>query len=37
MKKIELLCPAGNRKMLEMAVQNGANAVYLSGIKFGAR
>lgn len=37
MKKIELLCPAGNRKMLEMAVQNGADAVYLSGIKFGAR
>ena len=37
MKKVELLCPAGNKKMLEMAVQNGADAVYLSGIKFGAR
>ena len=37
MKKVELLCPAGNRKMLEMAVQNGADAVYLSGVKFGAR
>ena len=37
MKKVELLCPAGNRKMLEMAVHNGADAVYLSGTKFGAR
>lgn len=37
MKKVELLCPAGNREMLEKAVQNGADAVYLSGVKFGAR
>lgn len=37
MKKVELLCPAGNKRMLEMAIYNGADAVYLSGIKFGAR
>lgn len=37
MKKVELLCPAGNKRMLEMAIHNGADAVYLSGIKFGAR
>ena len=37
MKRVELLCPAGNQKMLEMAIHNGADAVYLSGIKFGAR
>ena len=37
MKNIELLCPAGNREMLEMAIHNGADAVYLSGIRFGAR
>lgn len=37
MKKVELLCPAGNRKMLEMAIHNGADAVYLAGKRFGAR
>ena len=37
MKKTELLCPAGNFKMLEAAIYNGADAVYLSGNKFGAR
>lgn len=37
MKKVELLCPAGNMKMLEMAIHNGADAVFLAGTKFGAR
>ena len=37
MKKIELLAPAGNRKMLEAAIHNGADAVYLSGKLYGAR
>jgi len=37
MKKCELLSPAGNRKMLEYAVQYGADAVYLAGEKYGAR
>lgn len=37
MKKIELLSPAGNKEMLKSAIHNGADAVYLSGIKFGAR
>lgn len=37
MKKIELLAPAGNMECLISAVQNGADAVYLGGKKFGAR
>lgn len=39
MKKedIELLAPAGSFDALITAVQNGANAVYLGGQKFGAR
>lgn len=37
MKKCELLSPAGNRMMLEYAVQYGADAVYLAGEKYGAR
>lgn len=37
MKKIELLCPAGNFEMLKAAIHNGADAVYLSGNKYGAR
>lgn len=37
MKKVELLSPAGNKEMLKSAIHNGADAVYLSGIKFGAR
>lgn len=37
MKKKELLAPAGNYESLVQAVQNGADAVYLSGKKFGAR
>lgn len=37
MKKIELLAPAGNIEILKIAVQAGANAVYLAGKNFGAR
>ncbi|WP_160718356.1 U32 family peptidase [Isachenkonia alkalipeptolytica] len=33
----EILAPAGRREALEAAVQNGADAVYLSGKEFGAR
>lgn len=34
---IELLAPAGSFDALKAAVQNGANAIYLGGQKFGAR
>lgn len=37
MRKIELLAPAGNFDCLIAAVQNGADAVYISGKSFGAR
>ena len=37
MKKVELLSPAGSMECLYQAVQNGADAVYLGGKKFGAR
>ena len=37
MRKIELLAPAGNFECLIAAVQNGADAVYISGKSFGAR
>ena len=37
MKRIELLSPAGNMECLISAVQNGADAVYVGGKKFGAR
>ena len=37
MKKIELLAPAGNMSSLKAAVMAGCDAVYLGGIKFGAR
>lgn len=37
MKKVELLSPAGNMECLIAAVQNGADAVYIGGKKFGAR
>ena len=37
MKKIELLAPAGNMNSLKAAVMAGCDAVYLGGIKFGAR
>ena len=35
--KHELLVPAGNMDCLYQAVYNGADAVYVSGINFGAR
>ena len=34
---LELLSPAGSMDALRAAVQNGADAVYLGGQKFGAR
>ena len=37
MKRIELLSPVGNKEMLYQAIHNGADAVYLSGIDYGAR
>ena len=37
MKRVELLSPAGDFECLKYAVQNGADAVYLGGKKFGAR
>ncbi|SKC43620.1 DUF3656 domain-containing U32 family peptidase [Maledivibacter halophilus] len=37
MKKAELLAPVGSFDALIAAVQNGADAVYLGGKKFGAR
>lgn len=37
MKKAELLIPVGNRECLIAAINNGADAVYLGGKKFGAR
>lgn len=36
-KKAELLAPVGSFEALKAAVQNGADAVYLGGKKFGAR
>lgn len=35
--KPELLSPAGNLETLKIAVQNGADAVYIAGKRFGAR
>lgn len=37
MEKIELLAPAGNKESLYMAVHAGADAVYISGKRYGAR
>ena len=37
MKKLELLSPAGDFERLKMAVQYGADAVYLAGTAFGMR
>ena len=37
MKKTELLIPVGNKECLYAAINNGADAVYLGGKKFGAR
>ena len=34
---VELLAPAGSREALVVAVENGADAVYLAGNRFGAR
>lgn len=34
---MELLCPAGSKESLIAAINNGADAIYLSGKKFGAR
>jgi putative protease len=36
-KKCELLAPAGNAESLRAAIENGADAVYLAGKRFGAR
>ena len=33
----ELLCPAGDMKSLEAAIEGGADAVYFAGKSFGAR
>ena len=37
MEKLELLSPAGNKESLYMAVHAGADAIYISGKKYGAR
>lgn len=37
MKKMELLCPAGDAEQLQMSVLYGADAVYLAGTSFGMR
>lgn len=37
MKKVELLSPVGNKKMLYQAIHNGADAIYLAGFNYGAR
>ena len=37
MKKIELLCPAGDMEQLRMSVLYGADSVYLAGTDFGMR
>ena len=33
----ELLCPAGSLEAVKVAIDNGADAVYCAGLKFGAR
>ena len=37
MKKVELLAPAGDLEKLKMAIDYGADAVYLGGESFGLR
>ena len=37
MRKLELLCPAGDAEQLKMSVLYGADAVYLAGTSFGMR
>ena len=36
-KKLELLAPAGSYESLKAAVNAGADAVYIGGMRFGAR
>ncbi len=36
-KKVEILAPAGNMQRAKVAIQNGANAVYIGGKLFSAR
>ena len=36
-QKIELLSPAGNKESFYSALNSGADAIYISGTKFGAR
>ena len=37
MNKVELLAPAGNLECLKIAIDNGADAVYIGGQDFSAR
>lgn len=37
MRRVELLAPAGSFEALQAAIQNGADAIYLGSVKFGAR
>ena len=37
MNKIELLAPAGNLEILKVAIDNGADAVYIGGENYSAR
>ena len=37
MKKVELLAPAGSYESFLGAINAGADAVYLGGMKYGAR
>lgn len=37
MKEVELLAPAGNFESLKVAINNGANAIYLGLTDFNAR
>ncbi len=37
MRRLELLCPAGDAEQLKMSVLYGADAVYLAGTSFGMR
>ena len=37
MNKVELLAPAGSYESMVAAIHAGADAVYMGGLKFGAR
>ena len=37
MKKVELLAPAGNLECLKVAVDSGADAIYIGGNRFSNR